>query len=158
VYRRKMDADQTACYIDIGSVATRAVIARGGQIHFARSIPIGGDHLNRAVAAALSLQPEEARMLRIKLCHLQPNFDEQRQKREVETPAREQAAPEATEAASIENSFALLGSATAAGSPQVSPSSSATATMIAPAPQALDSRAAAVAITKRPSRTSRSIA
>jgi type IV pilus assembly protein PilM len=141
VYRRKMDADQTACYIDIGSVATRAVIARGGQIHFARSIPIGGDHLNRAAASALSIQPEEAKMLRIKLCHLQPNFDEQRQKREMETPAPEQAAPEAP---SEENSFALLGSAIAAGSPPVAPSSSATATVVAPAPAALDSRAEAV--------------
>jgi Tfp pilus assembly PilM family ATPase len=80
-------------------------------------------------------------MLRIKLCHLQPNFDEQRQKRDVETPAPEQAAPEAP---SEENSFALLGSAIAAGSPPVAPSSSATATVVAPAPAALDSRAEAV--------------
>jgi len=138
VYRRKMDADQTACYIDIGSSATRAIIARGGQIHFARSIPVGGDHLNRAVASTLSIQPEEAKMLRIKLCHLQPNFDEQRQKREMEP------APAAPEAPSEENSFALLGAANPAGSSSVTPSASATATLAAPAPVALDSRAEAV--------------
>jgi Tfp pilus assembly PilM family ATPase len=138
VYRRKMDADQTACYIDIGSVATRAVIARGGQIHFARSIPIGGDHLNRAVASALSLQPEEAKMLRIKLSHLQPNIDEQRQKREVEPSA-----PAAPEPAAEENSFALLGAVPTAPSP-VTASAEATATLVAPAPSALGEQGAAV--------------
>jgi type IV pilus assembly protein PilM len=140
VYRRKQDSEQTSCYIDIGSVATRAIIARGTQIYFARSIPVGGDHLNRAVAAALSIQPEEARMLRIKLCHLQPNFDEQRQKREMEQ------APAASEPASVENSFALLGAASAGGSAPLTPSSEATATMAppAPAPSALNDQAAHV--------------
>ena len=39
VYRRKTDSEVTSCYIDVGCVATRAVIARGGQIFFARSHP-----------------------------------------------------------------------------------------------------------------------
>jgi type IV pilus assembly protein PilM len=138
VYRRKMDADQTSCYVDMGSVATRAIIARGGHIHFARSIPIGGDHLNRAVASALSLQPEEAKMLRIKLSHLQPNIDEQRQKREVEPSA-----PAAPEPAAEENSFALLGAVPTAPSP-VTASAEATATLVAPAPSALGEQGAAV--------------
>jgi len=66
VYRRKTDAESTGCYIDIGSAATRVVIARGGHILFARILRIAGDGLNGAVAAALGTNLEDARVLRIK--------------------------------------------------------------------------------------------
>ncbi len=80
IYRRKTDADVTNCFLDIGSCGSRAVIARGQQILFARSIPIGGEHFNKAAAQALSIGLEEAKLLRIKLCHSQPALDEQREK------------------------------------------------------------------------------
>jgi Tfp pilus assembly PilM family ATPase len=46
------------------------VIARGPQILFARGIPVGGDHFNRAVASALKMSLEDAKVLRIKVCSL----------------------------------------------------------------------------------------
>ena len=98
VYRRKTDAEQTTCYVDIGCSGTRAVIARGPQILFARSIPVGGDHFNRAVASALKMSLEEAKVLRIKACSLA-----------APTPT---AAPEAQPrqaAQSLDQAFPLLG-------------------------------------------------
>ena len=72
VYRRKVDAEQTSLFVDIGAAATRAVIARGTQILVARVIPIGGDHFCRAVASAMKISAEDAKVLRIKLAHVQP--------------------------------------------------------------------------------------
>jgi type IV pilus assembly protein PilM len=105
VYRRKTDAESTTCFLDIGSSATRAIVARGSQIFFARSIPIGGDHFSKTAALALRISFEEAKLLRIKLCHAQPTAEELRAR---PSPAAPSAAPVA---ASEENSFALLGAA-----------------------------------------------
>jgi type IV pilus assembly protein PilM len=71
IYRRKTDAETVNCFLDIGLSSSRAVIARGQQIFFARTIPIGGEHFNRAVAMAMRISMEEAKLLRIKLCHSQ---------------------------------------------------------------------------------------
>src|SRR5262249_52860822 len=38
VYKRKADGEQTSMFVDIGCGSTRAIIAHGRQIHFARSI------------------------------------------------------------------------------------------------------------------------
>lgn len=119
VYRRKTDQDVTNCFIDIGCCATRAVIARGRQVLFARSIPIGGDHLNRATAAALKISFEEAKMLRIQLCAQQPTLDEHRERQAVRASAEPQpaAAPQTASAeqatGAADNTFALLGAAIA---------------------------------------------
>lgn len=83
VYRRKPDADITNCYVDIGCSSTRAIIARGAGILFARSIPIGGNHLTQAVANALNLKFPDAKMLRARLCALQPQPDELHPTREL---------------------------------------------------------------------------
>jgi type IV pilus assembly protein PilM len=83
VYRRKADAEMVTCYLDIGSSASRAIIARGQQIFFTRAIPVGGEHFNKAAAAALSIGLEEAKLLRIKLCHAQAQKDEQKDKTAV---------------------------------------------------------------------------
>jgi type IV pilus assembly protein PilM len=66
IYRRKTDAEITNCFVDIGCSATRAIVARGGQIMFARSIPVGGEHFTRAVASALQISSDDARLLRLK--------------------------------------------------------------------------------------------
>ncbi len=69
VYRRKTNTEVTQCFVDIGCGATRAMITRGGQILFARVIPVGGDHFNRAVSQTMKITADDARLLRIKLCH-----------------------------------------------------------------------------------------
>ncbi len=70
VYRRKNDSDVTNCFVDMGCSATRAIVARGSHILFARVIPIGGDDFGEAVASALGISLEDARILRIKECHV----------------------------------------------------------------------------------------
>ncbi|HSI34626.1 MAG TPA: pilus assembly protein PilM [Tepidisphaeraceae bacterium] len=107
IYRRKTDQTAVVCFVDIGYKSTRAVIACGPRILFARSIPVGGEHFNRAVAQVLSIGQEEAKLLRIKLAQAQPSLDEHRARQEI----RAADAPEAEAApASAEESggFALL--------------------------------------------------
>jgi len=87
VYRRKSDADVTNLFVDIGAVGTRAIIARGGRVLFARTIPMGGDYLNEDVARAMHVTTDEARLTRIKLCSQQPALDETRQKQQLCSPA-----------------------------------------------------------------------
>jgi type IV pilus assembly protein PilM len=130
IFRRKSDAEQTTCYVDIGSSGTRAVIARGSNILFARGIPVGGDHFNRAVANALKMSLEDAKVLRIKVCSL------------GSTAAAAAGAPEAQQRnvaaqppQSLESAFPLLGAAMKAGG----------ATATAPAPAAAPAAAQAPA-------------
>ena len=67
IYRRASDVESTTCYVDIGCTASRATIARGGKIQFARVIPIGGEHFSRAVATALRIPLDQARQMRVQL-------------------------------------------------------------------------------------------
>jgi type IV pilus assembly protein PilM len=101
VYRRKSDSDTVSCFVDIGFKSSRAIIAQGSKILFARMIPVGGEHLNRAVAQALGIGAEEAKLLRIKLCQYQPSLDEHRANQEIQS-----AQPPAAEAE--EQGLALL--------------------------------------------------
>jgi len=115
LYRRKTDGDQCTCYVDIGSSGTRAVIAKGGQILFARSIPIGGEHFNRAVANGMKISLEDARVLRIKLCGLQAQAAHaaaEQKDRQVASPAA--ATRQSAEPQTLEQAFPLLGAAMAA--------------------------------------------
>lgn len=75
VYRRRADAEAVNLFVDIGCAASRAVVAKGGQILFARSVPVGGDHFTRAVAAAAKVGFDDAKIMRIKLCHAQAMAD-----------------------------------------------------------------------------------
>ncbi|MCC6424719.1 MAG: pilus assembly protein PilM [Phycisphaerales bacterium] len=106
IYRRKTDQEVTNCFVDIGCTATRVFVARGEQILLARSIPVGGDHLTRAVAEGMGMKFEEARMLRIKLAAVQASH--------VEAPVKVAVREEASE----ENSFALLSAGLRAGEGQ----------------------------------------
>src|SRR5439155_3465880 len=101
IYKRKSDAESISMFIDIGCGSTRAMIAQGGQIHFARSIPIGGDHFTQAAASALRTSFDDAKMLRMQFCCVSPGMDEGREKTTIETE----------EAPATENSFALLNAA-----------------------------------------------
>ncbi|HEY7115566.1 MAG TPA: pilus assembly protein PilM [Tepidisphaeraceae bacterium] len=119
VFRRKADQKSVTCFIDIGFKSSRAIIAEGSRILFARSIPTGGEHLNRAVAQALGIGAEEAKLLRIKLCQAQPSLDEHRAKQEIRSGERRadgiaaDAAPAASSAGAGEG-FALLNASLAA--------------------------------------------
>ena len=99
VYRRKTDSEVTNCFVDIGCTGSRAIVARGGQILFARAIQVGGDHFTRAVAAALKIGAPEAKILRMSMAnHEQAEPSRERQ------PVAAPAAP----APSENESFALL--------------------------------------------------
>jgi type IV pilus assembly protein PilM len=84
IYLRKEDANSVNCFVDIGCSSSRAVIAQGPQILFARSIKIGGEHLTRGVASYLKMSVDDARMLRLKLCYQQPEMDDAHRKQEVD--------------------------------------------------------------------------
>jgi type IV pilus assembly protein PilM len=108
LYRRKSDGEITNLFVDIGCIATRAMVAQAGKALFVRSIPIGGEHFSRAVSTALKIPLDDARLLRIKLCAAQPSGDEYRDKRalpaEIATAQSDAGAPDASE----NNDFALL--------------------------------------------------
>jgi type IV pilus assembly protein PilM len=128
VYRRKQDQTAINFFVDIGYKSSRAIIAEGSRILFARAIPIGGEHLNRAVAQALGIGAEEAKLLRIKLCQVQPSLDEHRARQEIQSA-------EATTEAPPQEGFALLNaSLAAAGKSQnaVATAPTTTSTTIAP--------------------------
>jgi type IV pilus assembly protein PilM len=119
IYRRKVDQSAINLFVDIGFKSSRAIVAEGTRILFARVIPIGGEHLNRAVAQALSIGAEEAKLLRIKLCQAQPSLDEHRARQELQSstaaPAAATAATaEAAPAAAAQEGFALLNASLAA--------------------------------------------
>lgn len=97
VYRRKSDRGAVNFFVDIGAGATRAIITQGTNVMFARNISIGGDHLTRAVAAAIGMGFDEAKLARIQAA-AQSTPDEPVEPRVVEQPAPE-----------IDQSFALLG-------------------------------------------------
>lgn len=113
VYRRKTDAELTNCFVDIGAASTRAIVSRGSHILFARSIPVGGDHFNRAVAQALSVPAEQARMLRLQAA---PAAQVEQAVRPAPEPV-EPATPEPSE----DNSFALLSASIPAQAERRSP-------------------------------------
>jgi type IV pilus assembly protein PilM len=103
IYRRKTDDGVVNCFVDIGCAASRAVVAKGGEIYFARTIPVGGDHFSRATANALKIKLDEAKLVRAQIAAAQCGGAAEEKKEPV--PAEPAAA--ATEQ-SLENSFALL--------------------------------------------------
>ena len=128
IYRRKSDEGVINCFVDIGCVATRAVIAEGETMLFARTIPVGGDHFSRAVSQTLKIKMDEAKLLRVKIAQMQPPQDDRRGK---EATGREADAP-------AEESFALLsaGLNRKPSAEEVSPEQGAVATATAPAARA----------------------
>jgi len=84
IYFRMEDFTAVNCFVDIGCASSRAVIARGSKILFARSIKIGGEHLTRAVSGHLKISMDDARMLRLKLCYQQPGLDDQHRKHTID--------------------------------------------------------------------------
>ncbi len=64
--RREEDRDVVTAIVDLGA-RTQVVLARGRDIVFVKTIPIGGTLLNRAVAERLELAATEAQALRRRL-------------------------------------------------------------------------------------------
>lgn len=62
-------------YVDIGSAGTRIYIASGRQIQFARSVAIGAEHFDHAIALALRTNLEDARRLRQRASMNEPGMD-----------------------------------------------------------------------------------
>jgi type IV pilus assembly protein PilM len=136
VYRRKTDLEAATMYADIGCSATRVMISRTGRLQFARTIPIGGEHLSRAAAAALGIPLEQARVIRTRMAAEEVEGVTDRQI----PPAQTGPATPAQPAASEENSFALLSVTAPAPAPAApaAPAGPAQATVAtAPAPLAL---------------------
>ena len=70
LYRRRIDREQALCFVDVGAEATRVMIARGGHVLFARAVPVGMGHVERAICGALKIDATAARRL---LCpHAEP--------------------------------------------------------------------------------------
>ena len=103
VYRRKSDADTVNAFIDIGASGTRMVVSRGQQIFFARAIPIGGNHFTAAVASALKMNFEDAKLLRMRLANVATATPETASPAPI-APAE----PSAPAASSETEGFALL--------------------------------------------------
>jgi type IV pilus assembly protein PilM len=86
VHRRKTDADLVNLYVDIGAAGTRATIAQGTNILFARAIPVGGNELNAAVASVMKCNLDDARLLRLKHAASEPAPVDGRDQRNVTAP------------------------------------------------------------------------
>lgn len=63
-YRRESDRAVVRAVIEIGSTGSTIIILRGDQVAFCKSIPIGGDAFDKAVAEHLQLDLASARDLR----------------------------------------------------------------------------------------------
>lgn len=70
ITRRVEDDALTSLYLDIGAGATKVSIAHGRNLVFARSIDLGGRHLDQTVARQLKLVPSDARAHRLKMSEL----------------------------------------------------------------------------------------
>ena len=124
VYRRRADREAPTLFVDVGCTASRAIIARDGKIRFARVIPIGGEHFSRAVASSMRIPLEDARVLRMKLCRMQPSEPASEKK---ETQVRKPVDP------LTGTGFSLLNAAvSAAEQREAKGTDTATATAVAP--------------------------
>jgi type IV pilus assembly protein PilM len=64
--QRREDVNVVTVVVDVGA-RTTVIVARGREIEFLKTIPIGGVTLNRAVAECLDMAPSEAEGLRRRL-------------------------------------------------------------------------------------------
>jgi Tfp pilus assembly PilM family ATPase len=70
ITRRARDSALTSLYLDIGAGATKVAIANGRELVFARTIDLGGRHLDAAVSKQLRLSIAEARERRLMMADL----------------------------------------------------------------------------------------
>lgn len=61
LFRRADDKVKTTFFLDVGAKTTKALIAHGNRLAFAKMIQVGGDHFDRQYAEALGIDIAEAR-------------------------------------------------------------------------------------------------
>ena len=64
LFRREGDEGKTTFFIDIGAATTKALIAHGKRVVFAKTIHVGGDHFTRQYAEQHGLEFSDARVRR----------------------------------------------------------------------------------------------
>lgn len=64
LFRNSPEEDRTTLYVDMGQSSTQVVLARGARITFARNLAVGGQWLDKIVAAGLGTPIDEASQLR----------------------------------------------------------------------------------------------
>ncbi len=69
LYRRDGDDRITTMYVDLGASCTKAMIAHGREIRFAKSIPVGGRHFDQRFAEVFNCDVAEARLRRHAAAH-----------------------------------------------------------------------------------------
>jgi Tfp pilus assembly PilM family ATPase len=87
VHRRKADGEIVNLYVDIGASGTRATIACGTSILFARNIAHGGNEFNAAVASAMKCNIDDARLMRLKHAASEQAPIDGRDQRNVSAPS-----------------------------------------------------------------------
>jgi len=65
--RRADDMHLVNVFLEVGYKATAVVITHGDEITFLKVVDVGGEHLNQAVAGALSVTPQEAARMRVRV-------------------------------------------------------------------------------------------
>jgi type IV pilus assembly protein PilM len=127
IQRRRDDSSITQLFLDIGLSSSRAVIAHGDRIMFARVIPVGGDQLNKAAAEALKVGVDQAKLLRVQLCCSEPPASAATLK--AATPVETEQLPDDSTA----GGFALLNAGLQASLKDASPAKQAAPTPADPA-------------------------
>lgn len=64
LFRRGGDHERTTLFLDLGHSCTKAMIAHGKDLKFAKTIHVAGDHFTRELAGQLGIDPAEARIRR----------------------------------------------------------------------------------------------
>jgi len=65
--RRSEDAKSVNVFLDVGWRGTSIIVTRGGEVSFLKTIAVGGEDFNEAVAKALSMPSEKAGKLRVRI-------------------------------------------------------------------------------------------
>ena len=65
LFRREADKDKATLFLDMGRAVTQVVVAHGPKLVFARNVPLGGEHLERAAGSVLGMPMEEIQNARL---------------------------------------------------------------------------------------------
>ncbi|MBT3202012.1 MAG: pilus assembly protein PilM [Phycisphaerales bacterium] len=83
--RREADVDMVTVVLDLGTRATRVIVARGRNVVFVKTIDIGGKSFDEAVAAQLNLDIVDASELRERVMQEHAKFLSENRKSEQES-------------------------------------------------------------------------
>ncbi len=66
VHCRKADSDAVTLYVDLGATGTRMIAAQGSHLLGLSMVELGGHDFDRAIAAAMQISIDDARLIRLK--------------------------------------------------------------------------------------------